>query len=400
MKGVIILLGIILVLLLMYLISSKKKDIKMSIVAKAMIAQFVIAILLVKFPYGRIVVSKISQVVIEVLNYGFNGLSFVFGSLADPGQATGFIFVVTVLGNIVFLSALVSALFYLGVLGFVIKIIGKVVGKFLGTSQVESFVAVANMFLGQTESPILVSKYLGSMTQSEIMVVLVSGMGSMSATIIGGYVALGIPMEYLLIASALVPLGSIAISKILLPETEKAEFIEDVSMDRKGHHENIISAVTEGAVNGMSAAIAIAASLIAFISLTALVNGVLGIFGCSLEKIFSYAFSPIGYFMGLDGNNIFLAGELLGYKLVLNEFIAFQKLGQLIQALDYRTGLIISIALAGFANFSSMGICISGISVLCPEKRSVLARLAFKAMIGGFTVSVLSAMIVAFITAL
>ena len=400
MKGVIILLGIILVLLLMYLISSKKKDIKMSIVAKAMIAQFVIAILLVKFPYGRIVVSKISQVVIEVLNYGFNGLSFVFGSLADPGQATGFIFVVTVLGNIVFLSALVSALFYLGVLGFVVKIIGKVVGKFLGTSQVESFVAVANMFLGQTESPILVSKYLGSMTQSEIMVVLVSGMGSMSATIIGGYVALGIPMEYLLIASALVPLGSIAISKILLPETEKAEFIEDVSMDRKGHHENIISAVTEGAVNGMSAAIAIAASLIAFISLTALVNGILGIFGCSLEKIFSYAFSPIGYFMGLDGNNIFLAGELLGYKLVLNEFIAFQKLGQLIQALDYRTGLIISIALAGFANFSSMGICISGISVLCPEKRSVLARLAFKAMIGGFTVSVLSAMIVAFITAL
>ncbi|QNM15278.1 MULTISPECIES: nucleoside transporter C-terminal domain-containing protein [Fusobacterium] len=400
MKGVIILLGIILVLLLMYLISSKKKDIKMSIVAKAMIAQFVIAILLVKFPYGRIVVSKISQVVIEVLNYGFNGLSFVFGSLADPGQATGFIFVVTVLGNIVFLSALVSALFYLGVLGFVVKIIGKVVGKFLGTSQVESFVAVANMFLGQTESPILVSKYLGSMTQSEIMVVLVSGMGSMSATIIGGYVALGIPMEYLLIASALVPLGSIAISKILLPETEKAEFIEDVSMDRKGHHENIISAVTEGAVNGMSAAIAIAASLIAFISLTALINGVLGIFGCSLEKIFSYVFSPIGYFMGLDGNNIFLAGELLGYKLVLNEFIAFQKLGQLIQALDYRTGLIISIALAGFANFSSMGICISGISVLCPEKRSVLARLAFKAMIGGFTVSVLSAMIVAFITAL
>lgn len=307
---------------------------------------------------------------------------------------------VTVLGNIVFLSALVSALFYLGVLGFVVKIIGKVVGKFLGTSQVESFVAVANMFLGQTESPILVSKYLGSMTQSEIMVVLVSGMGSMSATIIGGYVALGIPMEYLLIASALVPLGSIAISKILLPETEKAEFIEDVSMDRKGHHENIISAVTEGAVNGMSAAIAIAASLIAFISLTALINGVLGIFGCSLEKIFSYVFSPIGYFMGLDGNNIFLAGELLGYKLVLNEFIAFQKLGQLIQALDYRTGLIISIALAGFANFSSMGICISGISVLCPEKRSVLARLAFKAMIGGFTVSVLSAMIVAFITAL
>ncbi len=398
MKGIITLVGIVLLLGLMYLISSKKKDVKINIVIKAMIAQFIIAILLVKFPYGRIVVSKISDVVTEILNYGINGLSFVFGSLADPGQATGFIFIVVVLGNIVFLSAFVAALFYLGILGFIVKVIGKVVGKFLGTSQVESFVAVANMFLGQTESPILVSKYLGNMTQSEIMVVLVSGMGSMSATIIGGYVALGIPMEYLLIASSLVPLGSIAISKILLPETEKAKIVENVSMDRKGHHENIISAISEGAVSGMNTAIAIAASLIAFISLIALVNGILGIFGLSLEKIFSYVFSPLGFFMGLDGNNIFLAGELLGYKLVLNEFIAFQKLGQLIQALDYRTGLIISIALAGFANFSSMGICISGISVLCPDKRRVLARLAFKAMIGGFAVSVLSAMIVAFIT--
>lgn len=398
MKGIITLVGIVLLLGLMYLISSKKKDVKINIVIRAMIAQFIIAVLLVKFPYGRIVVSKISSVVTEILNYGINGLSFVFGSLADPGQATGFIFIVVVLGNIVFLSAFVAALFYLGILGFIVKVIGKVVGKFLGTSQVESFVAVANMFLGQTESPILVSKYLGNMTQSEIMVVLVSGMGSMSATIIGGYVALGIPMEYLLIASSLVPLGSIAISKILLPETEKAKIVENVSMDRKGHHENIISAISEGAVSGMNTAIAIASSLIAFISLIALVNGILGIFGLSLEKIFSYVFSPLGFFMGLDGNNIFLAGELLGYKLVLNEFIAFQKLGQLIQALDYRTGLIISIALAGFANFSSMGICISGISVLCPDKRRVLARLAFKAMIGGFAVSVLSAMIVAFIT--
>lgn len=398
MKSLITLLGIALVLGVMYLISSNKKEIKVSIVVKALIAQFVIAILLVKFPYGKIVVSKISEVVTEVLNYGVNGLSFVFGSLADPSQSTGFIFMVTVLGNIIFLSALVSALFYLGILGFIVKIIGKVVGKFLGTSQVESFVAVANMFLGQTESPILVSKYLGNMTESEIMVVLVSGMGSMSATIIGGYVALGIPMEFLLIASSLVPLGSICISKILLPETEKGKITEEVSMDRKGHHENIISAVTEGAVNGMSAAIAIAATLVAFISIVALINGILGKFGFSLEKIFSYVFSPLGFFMGLEKANVLFAGELLGYKLVLNEFIAFQKLGEVLQQLDYRSGLLMSISLAGFANIASTGICISGISVLCPEKRTVLARLAFKAMLGGFTVSLLSAMIVGFIT--
>ena len=218
MKGIIILIGIVLLLGLLYLISSHKKEVKISIVVKALIVQFILAFLLVKFPFGRIVVSKLSDVVTKILSYGFNGLSFVFGSLADPSQATGFIFIIGALGNIIFLSALVAALFYLGILGAIVKVIGKVVGKILGTTQVESFVAVANMFLGQTESPILVSKYLGNMTQSEIMVVLVSGMGSMSATIIGGYTALGIPMEYLLTASALVPFGSIAISKILLPD--------------------------------------------------------------------------------------------------------------------------------------------------------------------------------------
>lgn len=398
MKGIIILIGIVLLLGLLYLISSHKKEVKISIVVKALIVQFILAFLLVKFPFGRIVVSKLSDVVTKILSYGFNGLSFVFGSLADPSQATGFIFIIGALGNIIFLSALVAALFYLGILGAIVKVIGKVVGKILGTTQVESFVAVANMFLGQTESPILVSKYLGNMTQSEIMVVLVSGMGSMSATIIGGYTALGIPMEYLLTASALVPFGSIAISKILLPETEHAKVIENVSMDRTGHHENIISAVTEGAVNGIQAVIAIAASLVAFISIVSLVNGILGVAGLSLEKIFAYIFSPFGFFMGLEGENILYAGELLGFKLVLNEFVAFQNLGQHLASLDYRTGLMLSIAMAGFANVSSMGICISGISILCPDKRPVLARLAFKAMIGGFAVSILSAMIVGFIT--
>lgn len=398
MKGIIILIGIVVLFGLLYLISSHKKEIKFSIVIKGILAQFIIALLLVKFPFGRTVVSKVSDVVTQILSYGFNGLSFVFGSLADSSQPTGFIFIIGALGNIIFLSAFVAALFYLGILGAIVKVIGKVVGKILGTTQVESFVAVANMFLGQTESPILVSKYLGNMTQSEIMVVLVSGMGSMSATIIGGYTALGIPMEYLLTASALVPFGSIAISKVLLPEVEHAKVVENVSMDRKGHHENIISAVTEGAVNGIQAVIAIAASLVAFISIVSLINGILGTFGMSLERIFSYIFSPFGFFMGLDGENIFYAGELLGFKLVLNEFVAFQNLGQHIASLDYRTGLMLSIAMAGFANFSSMGICISGISILCPEKRPVLARLAFKAMIGGFAVSILSAMVVGFIT--
>lgn len=314
---------------------------------KAVIAQFLIAVILVKVPAGRYVVSKVSDAVTSVINCGQDGLSFVFGSLADSTAAAGSVFAIQVLGNIVFLSALVSFLYYIGILGFVVKWIGKAVGKLMGTSEVESFVAVANMFLGQTDSPILVSKYLGQMTDSEVMVVLVSGMGSMSVSILGGYTALGIPMEYLLIASTLVPVGSI---------------------------------------------------MVAMVALVAAVNKLLGVCGISLQQVFSYVFAPFGFFLGLDPSEILLEGNLLGSKLVLNEFVAFQQLGGMISSMDYRTGMIFAISLCGFANFSSLGICVSGIAVLCPEKKSTLARLVFKAMLGGVAVSLISAMTVGLVT--
>ena len=400
MKIFISIFGIIVVLGFMYLLSSNRKEIPYKTVIKALGIQFVIAFLLVKFPLGRLIVQKISDVVTGVLNCGREGLLFVFGSLADGGAPTGFVFGIQTLGNIIFVSALVGALYYLGVIGFIVKIIGKAVGKVLGTSQVESFVAVANMFLGQTESPILVRKYLGKMTKSEIVVVLVSGMGSMSATIIGGYTALGIPMENLLIASALVPMGSMAIAKILTPEVEKGENLDNLSIDNKGDNANILSAISEGAINGMNTALAIGASLIAILGLVAIVNMFLGYFGLSLEQIFSYVFAPLGFLMGLEGSEVLTAGQLLGSKLVLNEFVAFQSLGEIINSLSERTGLILSISLAGFANVSSIGVCISGIAALCPEKRNILAKLAFKSMLGGFAVSVLSGMIVGIITLL
>ncbi|EDT76709.1 NupC/NupG family nucleoside CNT transporter [Clostridium butyricum] len=398
MKVIMSLLGIAVVFGFMYLLSSDRKNIPYKTVIKALGIQLLIAVLLLKFPLGRYVVQKISDVVTSVLNCGKDGIAFVFGSLADSSSATGNIFGIQTLGNIIFVSALVGALYYLGVVGFIVKVIGKAVGKVLGTSHVESFVAVANMFLGQTESPILVSKYLGKMTKSEIVVVLVSGMGSMSATIIGGYTALGIPMEYLLIASALVPMGSIALSKVLMPETEETFDVEELKIDNKGDNENILSAIAEGAMSGLQTALAIGASLIAILGLVAIVNLILGFFGLNLEKIFSYIFAPFGYLMGLDGSEVFIAGNLLGSKLVLNEFVAFQSLGQIISELSYRTGLILSVSLAGFANISSIGICISGISALCPEKRNILSKLAFKSMLAGFSVSLLSAIIVGLVT--
>lgn len=407
------LLGVIVLLGVLYLLSSNKKAINKKMIVKALLIQFILAFLLVRFPLGRVALQKVSDVVTVTLSYGFEGLSFIFGPLADAGAPTGMIFGIQVLGNIIFISALVAALYYLGIIGAVVKVIGGVIGKVLGTSKVESFVAVANMFLGQTESPILVSKYLSGMTTSEIMLVLVSGMGSMSATVLMGYAGLGIPMEYLLIGGALVPLGSIVVSKMILPETEiEHEFVDksdktednskkdDITIDNKGDNANLIGAISQGANDGLQMALGIGASLIAIISLVALVNGVLGVVGISLEQILSYIFAPIGFLMGLPMENIFKASELLGSKLVLNEFIAFGQLGQMLNQLDYRSGIMMAISLTGFANISSMGICISGISVFCPEKRNLLAKLAFKGMLGGFLVSVLSSLIVGLVIAI
>ncbi|HEO2339315.1 TPA: NupC/NupG family nucleoside CNT transporter [Streptococcus agalactiae] len=390
--------GILLVLGIVYAISFNRKSVSLSLIGKALIVQFIIALILVRIPLGQQVVSVVSTGVTKVINCGQAGLNFVFGSLADSGAKTGFIFAIQTLGNIVFLSALVSLLYYVGILGFVVKWIGKGVGKIMKSSEVESFVAVANMFLGQTDSPILVSKYLGRMTDSEIMVVLVSGMGSMSVSILGGYIALGIPMEYLLIASTMVPIDSILIAKILLPQTEPVQKIDDIKMDNKGNNANVIDAIAEGASTGAQMAFSIGASLIAFVGLVSLINMMLSGLGIRLEQIFSYVFAPFGFLMGFDHKNILLEGNLLGSKLILNEFVSFQQLGDLIKSLDYRTALVATISLCGFANLSSLGICVSGIAVLCPEKRGTLARLVFRAMIGGIAVSMLSAFIVGIVT--
>ncbi|HEP1350523.1 TPA: NupC/NupG family nucleoside CNT transporter [Streptococcus pyogenes] len=390
--------GILLVLGIVYAISFNRKSVSLSLIGKALIVQFIIALILVRIPLGQQIVSVVSTGVTSVINCGQAGLNFVFGSLADSGAKTGFIFAIQTLGNIVFLSALVSLLYYVGILGFVVKWIGKGVGKIMKSSEVESFVAVANMFLGQTDSPILVSKYLGRMTDSEIMVVLVSGMGSMSVSILGGYIALGIPMEYLLIASTMVPIGSILTAKILLPQTEPVQKIDDIKMDNKGNNANVIDAIAEGASTGAQMAFSIGASLIAFVGLVSLINMMLSGLGIRLEQIFSYVFAPFGFLMGFDHKNILLEGNLLGSKLILNEFVSFQQLGHLIKSLDYRTALVATISLCGFANLSSLGICVSGIAVLCPEKRSTLARLVFRAMIGGIAVSMLSAFIVGIVT--
>ena len=396
MKMLLNILGILVVLAVAWLLSWDRKNIPWKTVVRGIVVEFVIAFVLVKLPVGRLIVSTISNVVTAVINCGQDGLNFVFGSLND-GTA-GYIFIVQTLGNIIFVSALVGVLYYLGILGVVVKFVGLAVGKLMGTTEVESFVAVANMFLGQTDSPILVAKYLPDLTDSEVFVILVSGMGSMSVSILGGYNALGIPMETLLIASAMVPIGSILLSKIILPQTEAVKAIGSVKMDNKGSNGNLIDALSEGASTGITMVLAIAAGLVGVIGLISVINLFLGFVNISLEQIFGYIFAPFGFLMGLEGEEILMEGRLLGTKLIANEFIAFQDLGGIIGALDERTALVCALSLCGFANVSSIGICVGGIGVLCPAKRPALARLVVRAMLAGVLVSLLSAMIVGLIT--
>ena len=384
-------LGIVVVFLICWLLSWHKKSINWKLVGKAFVIQLLLAIFVVKVPLGQQVISVLSDGVTAVVNCGKDGVSFVFGDLADSSKI--FVFAVSSLGNIIFVSALVELMYYVGLLGFVVKHLGRIVKKLVGSTEVESFVATANMFLGQTSSPVLISKYIGRMTESEIFVILVAGMGSMDVSILTAYVAMGIPMDYLLIASMLVPVGSILISKIIYPETEPAQDVDNLKIDNKGSNNNVIEAVMSGANVGLQVVLGICVALVAIIGMVALINMVLGFAGLSLEMIFGYVFSPFGYLMGFDTVTAMQEGTLLGQKLALNEFVAFGTLGAYISTLDSRTAMMCAVSLAGFANVGSMGICVGGIGALCPEKKGVLSRIVVRAMLGGMLLSILSAML-------
>ena len=398
MKILLNILGLALVFVICWLLSYNRKAIKWKNIGIMFAVEFVIAFIIVKLPIGQKIVTVLSDAVTAVISCGNEGLEFVFGDLFTGGSAGLYVFIVQSLGNIIFVSALVSALYYMGVLGFIIKWIGKAVGKVTKTTEVETFVAVANMFLGHTDSPILVAKYLPRLTESEIFVILVSGMGSMSASILGGYSALGIPMSSLLIASALVPIGSIMVSKVMCPQTEKVENISDVKMDNKGNNTNVIDALSEGCNTGIQMVISIGASIVGFMGVMAIFDMILGVAGISLSQIFGYIFAPFGFLFGFEGADIMTAGTLLGQKLILNEFIAFGNLAPVLESLDPRTALVATISLCGFANISSMGMCIGGIGVLCPEKRGVISKLIVKATLAGVFVSINSALLVSIVS--
>ena len=388
MSRVITVLGIIVMLGILFLLSDSKKAINKRTVGVALAAQLVLALFLIKVPVGSWIIEQLAAGVTKLFSFANEGLSFVFGDLFGRGY-----FFIDVLGVIIFLSALTGILGYLGVVGWVVKIIGGAVGKLLGTEKAESFVAVANMLLGQTEAPFLVAKYLPDMTKSELMTVLVAGMGSMSASILVGYNLLGIPMKWLLITTALVPFGSLLVAKILTPETEVSK-VTDVTLDRKGSNTSLFSAMAEGINNGLQMVLGIGASLIAGISIVALLNSILGLVGTSFTGVLGYIFMPIGWLMGLSGTEAMLAGQLLGTKLSINEFVAYADFAPMMSELSERAIAMISVAVGSFGAFSSIAICVTGLSVFAPTRKNDLSKLALRGMFGGFIVPILSAMFI------
>ena len=390
------LLGIALVIGIAYAVSYDRKKINWKMIGKALLAQFILAIIVIKVPAGVWVIEEISNLVTAIVGFGKAGLEFVFGSFMDIPK-TGFVFIIHVLSNIIFIGALVSVLTYLGILGFVIKHLGAALGKVIGTSRVESFICVANMFLGQTESPLLIAKYLKNLTNSEILMILIAGMGSMSVSILGGYNAMGVPMQLLILASSLVPFGSIVLGKIILPEKEENESVNKVDVDRHSAGSNVIEAMSNGALDRWMVVMAIAYSLVAINGMVALIDGGLSFAGLELKQIFGWIFYPVAFLMGLDASFTDVAGQILGCKLILNEFVAYDMLMPLMDTLDYRAQAVMCITIGGFANVGSMAVCVSALGSLCPERKPDVAKLIVRALAGAFALNIMNGMIVGII---
>lgn len=390
------LLGIALVIGIAFAFSYDRKRINWKMIGKALLAQFILAIIVIKVPAGVWVIEEISNLVTAIVGFGRTGLEFVFGSFMDIPK-TGFVFIIHILSNIIFVGALVSILTYLGILGFVVRHLGAALGKIIGTSRVESFICVANMFLGQTESPLLIAKYLKNLTNSEILMILVAGMGSMSVSILGGYSAMGVPMQLLILASSLVPFGSIVMGKIILPEKEEGDLVSKVDVDRHSAGSNIVEAMSNGAFDGWMVVMAIASSLVAINGMVALIDGGLSFAGLELKQIFGWIFYPVAFLMGLDASFTDLAGQILGCKLILNEFVAYDMLMPMMDTLDYRAQAVMCITIGGFANVGSMAVCVSTYGSLCPERKSDVAQLIVRALAGAFALNIMNGMIVGII---
>ena len=416
-------LGLLVLISILFLLSPKKKIIPWKLILTAMTMQFIFAVGILKVPFIAKIFEVLSQFFVVVLGFTRQGSSFVFGNLLNV-ESLGFVFAFQILPTIIFFSALTSLFFYLGILQKIVFALSWLLGKFLKISGAENLSATANIFLGQTEAPLLIKPYIEKMTPSEILCVMIGGMASSAGGVLAAYVGFlgeGDPAQqlffakHLLAASVMAAPATIAVSKILLPQEEEISEKLQISEEKLGS--NMIEAISIGTEDGLRLAFNVGSMLIVFIAMIAMLNFVMidliGHYfglnhliqkitsnqydGLSMQFILGYLFSPLVWLIGIVKEDMIHIGQLLGEKIVLNEFVAYMSLGKMkAEGLltDPKSIVMATYILSGFANFSSIGIQVGGIGSLAPTKKGLISKLGFKALIGGMICSLMTATIV------
>lgn len=399
------LVGMVVLLGIAVLLSKDRKAINLRTVGGAFALQFLIGAIVLYTANGKAILESMSNAVKQVIDYGDEATGFIFGSLADPGSSIGWIFAVKVLPIIVYFSALISVLYYTGIMKWVINILGGGISKLLGTSRSESLSATANIFVGQTEAPLVVRPFIKSMTKSELFAVMCGGLASIAGSVLAALDSMNVPMEYLIAASFMAAPGGLLFAKIIMPETEKpVSNIENLEAEDKGEKPaNILDAAATGAASGLKLALNVGAMLLAFVGLIALINGVFGGVGSwfgypdiTLELLLGYVFSPLAFLIGVPWDEAISVGSFIGQKLVVNEFVAYSDYTNSLKdglILSDKSQAIVSFALCGFANLSSIAILLGGLGGIAPSRRAEIARFGLLAVVAGTLSNLMSATI-------
>ncbi len=399
--------GLAVILALAYLLSSARRAIDFRTVGWGLGLQFLFALIVLKTSVGRIVFQTAGAYITKLLNFTYVGSSFVFGPLGDPniwpkimtnvlGQEGGQyanIFAFMVLPTIIFIAALFAMLYYFGVMQLIVRVFAVIMRRFMRASGAESLNVAASIFMGQTEAPLTIRPFLPRMTESELMTVMTAGMAHISGGVMAAYILFGVEAQHLLTAVIMTAPGTLMMAKLFVPETREPETMGTVRLQVERTDVNVIDAIGRGTGEGLHLALNVGAMLISFLALIALVNAILGTVGLSMQQIFGWVFSPIAWSLGVPWKDAATIGNLLGTRMVLNEFVAYSQLGPLKPVLDPKSFTIATFALCGFANFSSIGIQIGGIGALAPERRHDLARLGLRAMLAGTFANFLTATI-------
>jgi CNT family concentrative nucleoside transporter len=402
-------LGLLTMLGLAYAFSTNRRAIRLKTVLWGLGLQITFAIFVLRVEFGRNLFQWAGDGVNHLLNYSYQGSSFVFGELGKRGSPMGFYFAFQVLPTVIFIAAFFAVLYHYGVMQLIIKAFAQVMTRVMGASGAESMNVAASIFMGQTEAPLTIRPFLPDLTRSELMTVMTSGMAHVSGGMMAAYIALGAEPKHLLSAVIMTAPGTILVSKMLVPETEQPRTAGRVVMNEEDEAErknqNVLGAIARGTTDGLSLAINIAAMLISFLALIALADGLMlwlhnglahagiGWFPSSLEAIIGRLFAPLAWLIGIPWHDCVTIGDLLGTRMVLNELVAFSKLGALRGVLDQRSFTIATFALCGFANLSCIGIQIGGIGALAPNRKAEMAKLGIRAMLAGTMANLMSASI-------